>query len=128
MRGNAARLLLPALVVLCPVCVVVIAATGSTSRGTTGVRPPSATLLDTILSLGFVAVLAGAVLFIYDLTQRKATTAAALFAIVVAARGQAAPTSDFARPDSVEREAASRPRLRAAGAAWPHRGSAGAAA
>ena len=72
MRGNAARVLVPALVVLALVSVVAIAATGSTSTGTDAVRPPSATLLDTILSLGFVAVLAGAVLFIYGLTQRRA--------------------------------------------------------
>ncbi|MDH4101927.1 MAG: DUF4129 domain-containing protein [Thermoleophilia bacterium] len=72
MRGNAARVLLPALVVLALVGVVAIAATGSTSTGTGEVRPPSATLLDTILSLGFVAVLAGGVLLLYGLTQRKA--------------------------------------------------------
>jgi hypothetical protein len=72
MRGNAARLFLPALVVLALVGVVAIAATGSTSRGSSRVRPPSATLLDTILSLGLVAVLAGAALFLYGLTQRKA--------------------------------------------------------
>ena len=72
MRGSTARVLWPALVVLALVGVVAIAATGSTSRGTNGVRPPSATLLDTILSLGFVAVLAGAVLLAYGLTQRKA--------------------------------------------------------
>jgi hypothetical protein len=72
MRGNAARLFLPALVVLALVGVVAIAATGSTSTGSSRVRPPSATLLDTILSLGLVAVLAGAALFLYGLTQRKA--------------------------------------------------------
>ena len=72
MRGNTARVLLPALVVLALVGVVAVAATGSTSKGTNEVRPPSATLLDTILSLGFVAVAAGAVLLVYGLTQRKA--------------------------------------------------------
>jgi hypothetical protein len=72
MRGNAARLLVPALVVLALVGVVAIASTGSTSTGTSAVRPPSATLLDTILSLGFVAVFAGAVLLAYGLAQRKA--------------------------------------------------------
>jgi hypothetical protein len=71
MRGNAARVLAPALVVLALVGVVAIAATGSTSTGTDAARPPSATLLDTILSLGFVAVLAGAALFVYGLTQGK---------------------------------------------------------
>lgn len=72
MRGSTARVLWPALVVLALVGVVAIAATGSTSRGRNGVRPPSATLLDTILSLGFVAVLVGAVLLVYGLMQRKA--------------------------------------------------------
>lgn len=72
MGGNTARVLLPALVVLALVGVVAIAATGSTSTGTGAVRPPSSTLLDTILSLGFVAVAAGAVLLVYGLTQRKA--------------------------------------------------------
>ena len=75
MRGNAARLLLPALGVLALVAVVAIAATGATSTGTGAVRPPSATLLDTILSLGFVAVVVGAVLLAYGLAQRKAIAA-----------------------------------------------------
>ena len=72
MRGNAARLLWPALVVLALVGVVAVAATGSTSTGTGRGRPPSATILDTILSLGLLAVLAGGALFLYGLTQRKA--------------------------------------------------------
>jgi hypothetical protein len=72
MRGNAARVLVPALVVLALVGVVAIAATGSTATGTNRVRPPSHTLLDTILSLGLVAPLLGAVLLVYGLTQRKA--------------------------------------------------------
>jgi len=71
MRGNTARILLPALVVLGLVGIVAIASTGSTSRGTNAARAPSATLLDTILSLGLVAVLVGAGLFIYALTQAK---------------------------------------------------------
>lgn len=72
MRGNAARVLVPALVVLALVGVVAIAATGSTSTGTSRVRSPSDTLLDTILSLGLVAPLLGAVLLVYGLSQRKA--------------------------------------------------------
>jgi hypothetical protein len=72
MGGNTARVLLPAFVVLVLVGVVAIAATGSTSTGTGAARPPSSTLLDTILSLGFVAVAAGAVLLVYGLTQRQA--------------------------------------------------------
>lgn len=72
MGGNGARLVWPALVVLALVGVVAVAATGSTEKGTSAVRPPSATLLDTILSLGAVAWVAGAVLLAYGLTQRKA--------------------------------------------------------
>ena len=72
MGGNTARVLLPALAVLALVGVVAIAATGSTSTGTNRVRSPSDTLLDTILSLGLVAHLLGAVLLVYGLSQRKA--------------------------------------------------------
>jgi hypothetical protein len=72
MRGRAARLLLPSVVVVGLVGVVAIAATGSTDRGTSRGRPPSATLLDTLLSIGALALVAGAVLFLYGLTQRKA--------------------------------------------------------
>ena len=71
MRGSAARALVPALVVLGLVGVVAIAATGSTASGTSRVRPPAATLLDTILSLGMLAVVAGGVLIVYGLMQRK---------------------------------------------------------
>ncbi len=69
MRGNG---LVPALVVLALVGVVAIAATGTTTTGTGDTRPPAATLLDTILSLGLVAVVGGGVMLIYGLTQRKA--------------------------------------------------------
>jgi hypothetical protein len=71
-RGNAARALVPALLVLGLVAVVAVAATGSTERGTSRVRPPAATLLDTILSLGLLAVVAGGVLIVYGLMQRRA--------------------------------------------------------
>ena len=58
------------------VAVVAIAATGSTSAGSNATRPPSESLLDTLLdtlfSLGLVAVVAGAVLLLYGLTQRRA--------------------------------------------------------
>jgi hypothetical protein len=63
---------LPALAVLVLVGVVAIASTGSTSHGSTASRPPSDTLLDTLFSLGLVTVLAGAVLVVYGLMQRKA--------------------------------------------------------
>ena len=75
MRGSAARALLPVLGVLALVGVVAIASRGSTSEGNAGVRPPSATLLDTILSLGLLAVVLGAVLLAYGLMQRKAIAA-----------------------------------------------------
>lgn len=71
MRGSAARAVGPALVVLGLLAVVAIAATGSTEWGDDRTRPPAATLLDTILSLGLVAVVAGGVLLLYGLMQRK---------------------------------------------------------
>jgi Domain of unknown function (DUF4129) len=72
MRGSAARVLVPAVLVLGLVGIVAIAATGSTERGTSRARPPSATLVDTILSLGMLAVVAGGILVAYGLLQRKA--------------------------------------------------------
>jgi Domain of unknown function (DUF4129) len=72
MRRRATGVALPALAVLLLVGVVAVASTGSTPGGTNRSRPPSDTLLDTIFSLGLVAVLAGAVLLAYGLTQRKA--------------------------------------------------------
>jgi hypothetical protein len=63
---------LPALVVLALVAVVAIASTGSTPGGSDNTRPPSETLLDTFFTLGLLGVLAGGVLFVYGLTQRKA--------------------------------------------------------
>jgi Domain of unknown function (DUF4129) len=71
-RGRASRALLPALVVLALVGAVAIAATGSTSVGTGDARPPSDQIIDTILSLGMVALIPGAALLIYGLTQREA--------------------------------------------------------
>ena len=72
MRGRATRVVLPTLVVLGLVAFVAIASTGSTSRGSDAARPPSESLLDTLFSLGLVAVVAGGVLLLYGLTQRKA--------------------------------------------------------
>ena len=71
MRGSAARALVPALVVLGLLAVVAVAATGSTERGDDRTRPPAATVLDTILSLGLVAVVAGGILLLYGLMQRQ---------------------------------------------------------
>jgi hypothetical protein len=72
MRGRTTLVVLPALVVLGLVALVAIASTGSTPGGSGGTRPPSDSLLDTIFSLGLVAVLAGGVLVVYGLAQRKA--------------------------------------------------------
>jgi hypothetical protein len=63
---------LPAIVVLALIAVVAIAATGSTSTGSGTTRPPAEALLDMFFTLGLVAVLAGGVLLVYGLTQRKA--------------------------------------------------------
>jgi len=71
MRGSTARMLLPALVVLGLVGVVAIAATGSTGGGSDETRRLSDVPLDIILSLGLVALLPAAVLFVYGLMQRK---------------------------------------------------------
>jgi succinate dehydrogenase/fumarate reductase cytochrome b subunit len=71
-RSSAPRALVAALVVLGLVAVVAIAAGGSTSLGSERVRPPGSTLLDTAFSFAFLAVLAGAVLTLYGLMQRKA--------------------------------------------------------
>jgi hypothetical protein len=72
MRGRAIAVALPALVVLALVGVVAVAATGTTPSGSSASRPPSDSLLDTLFSLFLVAVVAGGVLLLYGLTQRKA--------------------------------------------------------
>jgi hypothetical protein len=63
---------LPALVVLALVAVVAIASGGSSLAGNGEQRAPSAALLDTIFSIWLVALLAGAVLLVYGLMQRRA--------------------------------------------------------
>jgi succinate dehydrogenase/fumarate reductase cytochrome b subunit len=63
---------LPALVVLGLVTVVAIASTGSTPSGSDESRAPSESLLDTLFTLGLVAVLVGGVITVYGLMQRKA--------------------------------------------------------
>src|SRR5262245_53367819 len=72
MRGNAARVLLPALIVLGLVAAVAIAASGSTTIGSDDSRPPSNLVVDTIMSLGLVALIPAAALLIYGLAQREA--------------------------------------------------------
>jgi hypothetical protein len=63
---------LPALVVLALVAVVAVAATGSTSSGAATTRRPAESLLDAFFTFGLIAVVAGGVLFVYGLLQRKA--------------------------------------------------------
>jgi Domain of unknown function (DUF4129) len=72
MRANGVRALVPALVVLALVVVVAIAATGSTSRGTSDTRPPADAVLDAIFSLFLLQLAVSAGLVLYALTQRKA--------------------------------------------------------
>ena len=72
MRGRAITVALPALVVLALVAVVAVAATGSTPSGSGASRPPSKSLLDAVFTLYLVAIVAGGVLLVYGLTQRKA--------------------------------------------------------
>lgn len=72
MRGRATGVALSALVVLALVAVVAVASTGSVAAGSSSSRRPSDTLLDTLFTLWIVAVIAGGVLLLYGLTQRKA--------------------------------------------------------
>jgi hypothetical protein len=72
MRGRATSVVLSALVVLGLVAVVGMAATGSTPSGDDSTRPPSESLLDSIFTLGLIAVAIGGVLLVYGLMQRKA--------------------------------------------------------
>ena len=71
MRGRATRVALPALIVVVLVAVVAVAATGSVSRGSSVTRAPSTTLLDALFTLSLLAVVAGAILLVYGLFQRK---------------------------------------------------------
>jgi len=61
----------PALLVLGLVAVVAVAATGSTAAGESRVRSPGATLLDPVFSFALLAVIAGGVLLVYGLMQRR---------------------------------------------------------
>ena len=71
MRGRATSVALPALIVLVLVAIVAVAATGSESRGSSATRAPSRTLLDALFTLSLLAVVAGAILLVYGLFQRK---------------------------------------------------------
>jgi hypothetical protein len=70
--GSAARVLVPALVVLGLVAVVAIASTSSSTRGRNEVRPPSEALVDFFFSFMIVLLFVSVGLVIYALTQRKA--------------------------------------------------------
>jgi len=72
MRGRAASVALPALVVLALVALVAIAARGSTPGGSDATRPPSERLYDTLFSFGLLGVVGGGLLLLYGLSQRKA--------------------------------------------------------
>jgi hypothetical protein len=72
MRGRAAMVALPTLVVVALVALVAIASTGSTPGGSDETRPPSKALYDALFSIGLVAVVIGGVLLLYGLMQRKA--------------------------------------------------------
>jgi Domain of unknown function (DUF4129) len=72
MRVSAARVLVPAFVVLGLVTIVAIAATGSTGRGTTDARPPSEAVLDVVFSLFLLQLAIAAVILAYGLMQRQA--------------------------------------------------------
>jgi uncharacterized protein DUF4129 len=72
MRGRATSVVLPALVVLALVTVVAVASRGSVPGGSSRSRSPSATLLDAFFTLWLLAAVAGGVLLVYGLTQRKA--------------------------------------------------------
>ncbi len=75
MRGRAATVALPLLVVGALVAVVAIAATGTTSSGTGATRSPSESIYDSVLTLFLIGVALGGVLLLYGLAQRKAIAA-----------------------------------------------------
>jgi tetrahydromethanopterin S-methyltransferase subunit B len=72
MRGRATEVVLPAVATLALIAVVAIAATGSTPGGSGESRAPSDRLLDALFTLWILAAVAGGVLLVYGLMQRKA--------------------------------------------------------
>jgi Domain of unknown function (DUF4129) len=71
-RGRLNRpLLLAVAAVFVLVAVVAVASTGSTPAGTGDTRKPHEMLLDTFFSLGLVALIPAAAIFIYGLMQRQ---------------------------------------------------------
>jgi len=69
-RSNG-PLIVAVLAVFVLVALVAVASTGSTPGGSGDTRAPSDTLLDTLFSLALLALIPGAVILIYGLTQRK---------------------------------------------------------
>ena len=72
MRDRAARVALSLVAVLALVTVVAIAASGSTSHGTSDARRPSDSLFDAFFTLLILGAVAGGVLLVYGLSQRRA--------------------------------------------------------
>jgi Domain of unknown function (DUF4129) len=71
-RGRLNRpLLLAVAAVFVLVAVVAVASTGSTPAGTGDTRKPHEMLLDTFFTLGLIALIPAAAIFIYGLMQRK---------------------------------------------------------
>jgi hypothetical protein len=65
------RALVPALVVLGLIAVVAVAATGSLPGGSNRARTPPNVVLDTVVSLYWIALILGAILLVYGLSQRR---------------------------------------------------------
>jgi hypothetical protein len=72
MRDRAGRVALSLVAVLALVTVVAIAASGSTSHGTSDARRPSDSLFDAFFTLLILGAVAGGVLLVYGLSQRRA--------------------------------------------------------
>jgi hypothetical protein len=71
-RGSAARVALPALVLLGLAVVVVVSAGGRTPSGTDASRPVPDVFFDSLISVGLVLLIPGAIAWIWALSQRKA--------------------------------------------------------
>lgn len=112
--------LLTAVGVLGAVVVVAIAARGSTSTGDGSARKPSDALLDVLFTLYLVALVAGAVMFVYLLMLRRKIKVqtgkaprksllemiATMFVLVVAALLLGRRLQDWQRPPPIEQEEA----------------------
>src|SRR5574337_1240366 len=74
MGGSLRRALVPAIAVLALVGVVAIAASGPIANGSNRTRNPPDVLLDTIITLGLVALVPAAAMLVYGLAQRRAVS------------------------------------------------------